>query len=227
MNFPNYNAFVWLVGAAALMFTGIMMGLIINNNPSFIEPLFNALTALGTIGLLITAIISYQNWRNSIVEASKLDATKSIIRYLARAEVTIEFLLREYGQISLIKEKYIPDKYAAADLQSRSKDIQFYHDKLEGILIEICTEAFVIDAQLGDKVRHLISLLDGSKGHLRLFIDEVERTISHGPASSEVEILGDVRKVLDNLVRGTFPGNMNDIKNRIQDLHKGQRDGFR
>lgn len=174
------------------------------------------MAAAATIGLLVTAVVSYQNWKKPVVEASKLDAVKSLIRYFARAEVTVEFIAQQYYHLSQLMKDFKGLDGEETDLLTRSKDIQSQFKQLKTTLIEICTEAYIIDDKMGDVAKHLITALSGSQIHLTFLVDEVQHTIVHGPPESE-DLVGPVRKYLNELVVCNFPSSMEEIKRNIRE----------
>lgn len=216
MKYSSYNAFTWLIGTAALLYAGIMLGLIICGKPSYVGSVSDIMAAAATIGLLVTAVVSYQNWKKPVVEASKLDAVKSLIRYFARAEVTVEFIAQQYYHLSQLMKDFKGLDGEETDLLTRSKDIQSQFKQLKTTLIEICTEAYIIDDKMGDVAKHLITALSGSQIHLTFLVDEVQHTIVHGPPESE-DLVGPVRKYLNELVVCNFPSSMEEIKRNIRE----------
>lgn len=215
MKFPSYNAFTWLIGTAALLYAGIMLGLILCGGAGFIGSISDIVTAAGTIGLLTTAVVSYQSWKKPMVEASKLDAVKSLIRYFARAEVTVEFITQQYYQLSERINHFQGHNSEKEDLLSRAEDIQSQFRKLKSTLIEICTEAYIIDNKTGDTAKHLIAAQSGSEFHLTLLVDEVQHTIKHGSPEHGGDPAGPIRQYLNELVDGTFPSSMEEIKRSL------------
>lgn len=212
MKYPSYNAFTWLIGTTALLYAGIMLGLILCGGAGVIGSASDIVTAAGTIGLLITAVVSYQNWKKPMIEASKLDAVKSLIRYFARAEVTVEFITQQYYQLSERIKHFKGHNSEKEDLLSRAEDIQSQFRKLKNTLIEICTEAYIIDDKIGDAAKHLIAAQSGSEIHLTLLVDEVKQTIEHGSPELDNDPVGSVRKYLNELVSNTFPSSMEEIR---------------
>lgn len=195
-----------------MLYAGIMLGLILCGGAGVIGSASDIVTAAGTIGLLITAVVSYQNWKKPMIEASKLDAVKSLIRYFARAEVTVEFITQQYYQLSERIKHFKGHNSEKEDLLSRAEDIQSQFRKLKNTLIEICTEAYIIDDKIGDAAKHLIAAQSGSEIHLTLLVDEVKQTIEHGSPELDNDPVGSVRKYLNELVSNTFPSSMEEIR---------------
>ncbi|MDV6317217.1 hypothetical protein RBK99_12575 [Idiomarina sp. HP20-50] len=215
MKYPSYNAFTWLIGTTALLYAGIMLGLILCGGADFLGSISDIVTAAGTIGLLITAVVSYQSWKKPMVEASKLDAVKSLIRYYARAEVTVEFITRQYYQLSERIKHFEGHNSEKEDLLSRVEDIQSQFKKLKSTLIEVCTEAYIIDDKVADAAKHLITAQSGSEIHLTLLVDEVKQTIEHGSPETDDDPVGPVRKYLNGLVDSIFPSSMDEIRKSL------------
>ncbi|GAB3294229.1 hypothetical protein [Pseudidiomarina andamanensis] len=83
MKFGNENAVIWLIATSGVLISGIFLGLMINLNSDKVGIISNFVTAVGTWGILITAIFSYQNWRNQkVTEAQREDASAALAHLL-------------------------------------------------------------------------------------------------------------------------------------------------
>lgn len=115
MKFGNENAVIWLIATSGVLISGIFLGLMINLNSDKVGIISNFVTAVGTWGILITAIFSYQNWRNQkVTEAQREDASAALAHLLLiiphRHKLAIPSSAREKIDNLLINLKTSPDK---------------------------------------------------------------------------------------------------------------------